>query len=71
MLKGEYVRIEDVRRSLGEMITAFKVELMSSAVRTAGSLAGLSAAEILERLRQENHRALRHLHQGEWAKTEN
>ena len=67
ILKGDYLRQDDVRRWLGEMITAVKVELMNSAVRTASSLVGLTAGEILDRLRTENTRVLRHLHEEPWA----
>ena len=66
ILKGDYLRQDDVRRWLGEMITAVKVELMNSAVRTASSLVGLAAGEILDRLRTENTRVLRHLHEEPW-----
>ncbi len=67
ILKGDYLRQDGVRRWLGEMITAVKVELMNSAVRTASSLVGLTAGEILDRLRTENTRVLRHLHEEPWA----
>lgn len=67
ILKGDYQRQDDVRRWLGEMITAVKVELMNSAVRTASSLVGLTAVEILDRLRTENTRVLRHLHEEPWS----
>ena len=66
ILKGDYLLQDDVRRWLGEMITAVKVELMNSAVRTASSLVGLTAGEILDRLRTENTRVLRHLHEEPW-----
>lgn len=67
VLKGDYLRKDDVQRWLCEMITAVKVELMNSAVRTASSLVGLTSGEILERLRTENTRVLRHLHDEPWA----
>ena len=67
VLKGNYLRQDDVRRWLGEMITAVKVELVNSSVRTASGLVGLSAGEILDRLRAENIRVLRHLHEEPWS----
>jgi len=67
VLKGDYLRKDDVQRWLCEMITAVKVELMNSAVRTASGLVGLTAGEILDRLRSENTRVLRHLHEEPWA----
>jgi len=64
--KGEYLKKTDVRKWLGEMISAFRLSLMASAPRIGSKVATQQAGEATATLRKEFKKVLAKLSEEPW-----